>query len=262
MSVASEVHLSVDPARHDAVVTATIAMSVRGDPLTLSLTIPAGETSAEALMPVLHGLSSLFVERSVAAVEREGKTISCRAGCGACCRQMVPISGAEARQLARLVAALPPPRRARVRARFAAALAALDTAGLLERLQDSSTITPRDQGIAYLRLGIACPFLENEACSIHPDRPLVCREYLVTSPAENCAAVRNRRVETVPIDWEVSRSLNQVPAAEGWLPLVLALRYAERPPRAGAETGPDILSAVFNAPRVTEPAPAARDAAA
>jgi Fe-S-cluster containining protein len=37
-----------------------------------------------------------------------------------------------------------------------------------------------------------CPFLEDESCSIHPDRPLVCREYLVTSPAELCAGPRRK----------------------------------------------------------------------
>lgn len=255
------VHLSVDPALHDELVTATVDLSVAGEPMQLSLTIPAGRTTAEEMLPVLHGLTSLFVDRSVGAVERAGKSISCRAGCGACCRQMVPISGAEARQLARLVAAMPPLRRAAVRKRFAAALAALDAAGLLERLRDSSKITPRDQGIAYLRLGIPCPFLENEACSIHPVRPMACREYLVTSPAENCAATRNRRVEVVPLDWEVSNSVKQVPAAESWLPLVLALRFAERAGRPRKETGPALLSAVFNAPRGAALPPAKGDAA-
>jgi hypothetical protein len=35
--------------------------------------------------------------------------------------------------------------------------------------------------VRYFLQGVACPFLEAESCGIHPDRPLACREYLVTS---------------------------------------------------------------------------------
>jgi Putative zinc- or iron-chelating domain len=42
-------------------------------------------------------------------------------------------------------------------------------------------------GLRYFALGIACPFLEEERCTIHKIRPLRCREYLVVSPAANCA---------------------------------------------------------------------------
>ena len=37
-------------------------------------------------------------------------------------------------------------------------------------------------GREYFQLGIPCPFLEEESCSIYHDRPITCREYLVTSP--------------------------------------------------------------------------------
>ncbi len=51
----------------------------------------------------------------------------------------------------------------------------------------SRTKTPSRSARRYFHLGIACPFLEDESCSIHADRPISCREYLVTSPAVNCA---------------------------------------------------------------------------
>src|SRR5687767_4295062 len=68
------------------------------------------------------------------ALEREraaGRAISCRAGCGACCRQLVAISVVEAESLAQLVAAMPEERAAVIRERFAAALKRLEEAGLL-----------------------------------------------------------------------------------------------------------------------------------
>ena len=116
------------------------------------------------------------------AVERSGASISCRAGCGACCRQVVPITETEARHVRDLVEAMPEPRRQQIRERFAAGRQRLEDAGLLETFQHPTEIPDRvAAGMEYFRLGIACPFLEDESCSIHPDRPLSCREYLVAN---------------------------------------------------------------------------------
>ena len=49
-------------------------------------------------------------------------------------------------------------------------------------------------GLRYFALGIPCPFLEDERCTIHQIRPLRCREYMVASPAENCAHPETKEV--------------------------------------------------------------------
>lgn len=239
------VHLAVDPTAHAETVTGTVELKAGGDPLTLVLTVPAGPCTTQDVLPVLQGLSSLFAQRGAAKVEAAGKTISCRAGCGACCRQLVPVTGAEARNLATVVERMPPPRRVAVRARFDAALSALDAAGLTDRIRDPAAIRSSDQGMAYFRLGIPCPFLEDEACSIHPDRPLGCREYLVTSPPDQCEADSARRIDKVPLAWDVMPSVIAADPEEGWMPLVFALRYARRARRPRRRPGPDILRAVI-----------------
>ena len=38
----------------------------------------------------------------------------------------------------------------------------------------------------YFAAGIPCPFLEEERCGVYDERPVVCREYAVTSPPELC----------------------------------------------------------------------------
>ena len=136
----------------------------------------------------------LVMGRPVKTAEKSGKSISCKAGCGACCRQLVPITPTEAYNLRDLIESLPEPRRSDIRARFAEARRKLDEAGLLEKLLHPETVGDelRAVGMEYFRLGIACPFLEAESCSIYPDRPIACREYLVTSPAEGAAPRRKR----------------------------------------------------------------------
>ncbi|HEX5430886.1 MAG TPA: hypothetical protein VFW83_02890, partial [Bryobacteraceae bacterium] len=48
------------------------------------------------LIPILYGLTDAVVSMSESRTVENGKSISCRAGCGACCRQLVPVSEPEA----------------------------------------------------------------------------------------------------------------------------------------------------------------------
>lgn len=238
-----------DPARQE-LVTGEVVLKVGDQPVAFEITLPSGPSTTGDILPILHGFSDFFAARGIAAEKRNGRTLSCRAGCGACCRQMVPIAKAEAMALAELVDAMPEPRRTEIRARFDTALAAVKVAGLLDSLSTGGTGSLEEKGLAYFRLGIACPFLENEACSIYPDRPLACREYLVTSPAQNCAAPNSETIAMVPIEGHPSRALLKAEPESGWMALVLALRVAaQSPPATPGRAGPDILRGFIEALR-------------
>lgn len=237
------VRLSAASAEGGATATGRVVLVIGGEPVTVEMTVPAGPCAVEDVLPIVHGLSSLFATRATLRAESEGRSVSCRAGCGACCRQMVPVSIAEARALARLVEAMPEPRRGHVRRRFQAAIAALDAGGVLDRL-DADPGDRRAAGRAYFEAGVACPLLEDEACSIHADRPLACREYLVTSPPELCATLAPE-VEKLALEATPSLALLHADLREGWLPLVLALvQDAKSPPSPRHRTGADILKDV------------------
>jgi Fe-S-cluster containining protein len=233
-------------ARPDGGPTATgwVTLEIGRDRIPVEMTVPAGPVAVEDVLPILHGLGSLFATRATARAEAEGREVSCRAGCGACCRQLVPVAPAEARALARLVEALPEPRRERVRRRFDAALDALEPLGLMERLDQNRGDRQR---IAreYFAAGVACPFLEDEACSIHADRPLSCREYLVTSPPELCAAL-SPGIEKAPLEARPSLALLDADLRDGWLPLVLSLvQDAQAPPSPRDRPAAEILRDVI-----------------
>jgi hypothetical protein len=159
----------------------------------------------------------------------------------------------EARRVAQLVDALPEPRRAEVQARFEAALTRLADAGLLETLRHPGPELGgglRSLGETYFHLGIACPFLEDESCSIHLDRPISCREYLVTSPAENCARP-SPAVRCVPMAAKVSAAVrgmewDDAPDSPVWVPLILALEWAAAHPDGPPNrTGPEWIQDLF-----------------
>lgn len=195
------------------------------------ITVPSGRVAAVEVVPALQGL----VNAVVAAAEA-GQPISCRKGCGACCRQLVPVSRSEGERLLGVIEGLPAGRRAALAERFAAAEAAIVAGGLAERGDRAD----RELSAAYFALGVPCPFLEDESCSIHPERPLVCREYLVTSPAELCAGPRQEGVTPVPVPKVSLAARGLQEDGDDWFPLALLMRWARTRPRGGAKrSGPE-----------------------
>jgi Fe-S-cluster containining protein len=231
--------------------TATIDLVVNGRALRVQITAPKGLTRPSSLLPQFQSLADSFVAHAVKATEEEGLRISCKKGCGACCSQVVPISDIEAQSLRKLVSLMPEGRRNQIKARFVAARESLHKAGLLEKLLNPEKIREGEVnqlGLQYFAQGIACPFLEEGSCSIHPDRPISCREYLVTSPAENCARPQRDNIRCVNMPMKISKAIRRLGDPDGspWLPLILALDHADskraQPPKY---TGPELVQMLF-----------------
>jgi Fe-S-cluster containining protein len=212
-------------------------------------------TTTVPLAEVLSALRMIVNRVADEAVERErrvGRQVSCRAGCGACCRQLVPLSRTEAQQLPELIAGLEPEHRGRVMARFEAAILRLCASGILSRLEKYWTLS-REECEAlvseYFGLGIACPFLEGESCSIHAVRPLICRQYLVTSDPVHCANLSQPDISRVAIAADVFTALTRVEStdagAQPWIPLILA-PFERRIESEAKRTVPDWLSLILS----------------
>src|SRR4051812_6903772 len=102
-------------------ITANVALNLSGTPLRAEITVPTHVFELRELLPTVRSLSEAIIGEAVKAEGTRGLSISCRSGCGACCRQLVPVSEVEARLLHDLVDGFPEPRRSRVLARFAEA---------------------------------------------------------------------------------------------------------------------------------------------
>jgi Fe-S-cluster containining protein len=220
-----------------------------------SLTVPAGLTRLSDLLPIARQLAEAAIATAVGEIEKIGEKISCKKGCGACCRQLVPISEVEARRIRDYVEEMPEPRRTEILARFAQARRRLEEAGLLEEIAHSDRWTSegyRPMGMRYFQLGIACPFLEEESCSIYEERPLTCREFLVVTPAENCADPQPGKVRSLRIPLPMADTLARfdVPASwpknERWVPLILALDWADTHPEPPPRPGPQLLEELLH----------------
>jgi Fe-S-cluster containining protein len=237
--------------------TARLKLATGRSAIDVPVSVPSGAVPAVDVLPAIQRLQNELVAAAEREVAREGRAISCRAGCGACCRQPVPLSDVEAEALLGVIERLPDARRATVRQRLADAEARLEDAGLaapLRRMGQSGEDSPDVRSLAdrYFKLGIACPFLENEACSIYAERPIPCRAYVVTSPAALCSDVLSRDVRTVPV-LQLSPALQSMtadPAAprRRWTVMTLLLERARQPwPAAERQTGPHWIGRLLRA---------------
>jgi Fe-S-cluster containining protein len=232
-------------------VTVNVDFRIGGEVWHAEAPVPEGPASPVELLPVLQAMADAVTDAAAREVAAGGAAITCRKGCGACCRQLVPIAPSEVTAIREVVDRMPAARKSTVLARFQEVREGLESAGLLGMLLEPERFTEgelKTLGLEYFRLGIPCPFLEEEACSIHPDRPLSCREYLVTSPADLCAQP-GPDVQRIPLPAKVSTCLLQIEAAPGarmvrWIPLGLALEAGWSQPEP-SRTGPELLQEVF-----------------
>jgi Fe-S-cluster containining protein len=223
---------------------ATIRMDIHGRERAFAVSVPLGPSRLLDLLPATRVIANQEAEANIDRVRAAGKEISCKAGCGACCRQIVAISAVEAKAISDLVASMPAERQAVIRERFRDGIRKLEAAGLLDpsepagnrypvaRECGSIQATMNDLGRRYVQQQIACPFLENESCGIYDARPAVCRQYHVTSPAENCAQVYEVPIDRLEPIFHVSHILGDLAEqttglAQNTMMLIQSLEWAE-----------------------------------
>ena len=73
-------------------ITGNIVLNIHGQPMEMQMTVPAKPVKPHRMLPVFQQMANAFVGISSDAVEMDGNAISCKAGCGACCRQPVPLA--------------------------------------------------------------------------------------------------------------------------------------------------------------------------
>lgn len=219
-----------------------VHLEVLGQQRALDLRVRAGPSRLRDLLPVATEISRQVTALALADARERGEEVSCKPGCAACCRQLVPISAIEARRLAEVIDELPPKRRREVRRRFAEAVARMEQIGLLDAGDERGRHALRGAPLPgesswdnvsrrFFAAQIACPLLEQERCGLYDERPMICREYHVTTPAAWCGEFGGRaRAVARPV------RMSEALAAAGndlagtdfpSVPLPLALEWAE-----------------------------------
>jgi Fe-S-cluster containining protein len=158
----------------------------------IAVALPSVRAVFPDILPAVRAVADAFQDDALRTVAQMGRPCSCRQGCDACCKHLVALGEAEAVSLLRTLSTLPEAQRSRVVERFRAGHERLDSAGLMPDLYAAFTREAHnvqrlaEMQAAYWELGIPCPFLEDGACGIYAERPLVCRQYAMSTPPAAC----------------------------------------------------------------------------
>ena len=210
-----------------------------------------GSMAAVDSVELLARRQGELIERELVVLQEVGGAVSCRAGCAACCRQLVVVSPLEALAIERHVRAADRAQRRRweeAQARHSRALSRRPS--LMRRLQAfraARGYQSPEEGDAlereYWAAQIPCPFLEKERCTIYATRPFACREHFVVTPPERCATDPDS-VQMPPTRFEFRAVAGQVgeqclDLEDRLVPLFEAVAYASQKPDAAKRTAPD-----------------------
>lgn len=206
-----------------------------GPPLEVRLDPPEGEVQLIDILPVLYDAADALHARVHQDLAVSGTPVSCAAGCGLCCRQLVSVSEDEALMLAAALAALPAGIAAQARERFDRTVRAMESHELLADALNAYNNAEHGSGEmdavqrSFAALGLACPFLFEDKCVIYPVRPMLCREHNALSPPGECARVASGKagVEKVRYPLSLATALSSFNGVEAdytkAIPLPLAL---------------------------------------
>jgi Fe-S-cluster containining protein len=226
--------------------------------------VPGGRGALTQLLPAVRKVTEVMMTRAIDRDRIAGNHVSCKAGCAACCRHLVPVSLVEARSIADVVAKMPKPKRDALLRRIKTVLEKLEAAelieprgprarsGLIAKQAGGEGELWNDVSSRYQALQLDCIFLENKRCSIYADRPIVCREHLATTPPERCDTGEGAR--SVPRPMYMTQILaNVVEVLDGVgpraVPLPLALEWmAEHEDELGRDhSGAEALEVLIDA---------------
>jgi Fe-S-cluster containining protein len=217
-----------------------IALNTPAGRVNTVLDVPTGFVPITSIVPLARHLGEQMLKLEENRSHETGNAISCRMGCAACCRMLVPLSPPEAFALQEYVEQLPQDRQTVLRRNIEQSKATLAAHGILDRLQavaDATTPIPDDElepiNRAYYALRHPCPFLDQEICSIYEARPAACRELLVTSPAQLCDNLAENPVQPLSVPVRIGTVLGLLWASIAGktprlIPLPLAFDWAHR----------------------------------
>lgn len=173
---------------------------------------PDGLVAFVDVLPEVFSLSNALLSQSLAAAQKRGQPVACAKGSNHCCHQLVAVSAHEALLLAHIISLMQPEEKHRILNAFASTVTLLERKALLSEMTASHANAFEDPARIieaqrrYWQLQIPCPFLESGACSIYAFRPLLCRQYLVSSPPENCALsfLADHLIKRIPISYDLA----------------------------------------------------------
>jgi Fe-S-cluster containining protein len=192
-----------------------LELDILGEPVHFRMSVVEGQARLADIVPAARVLSNILVQAVLKKLSRDGKFVPCRKGCSACCNYLIPLSVPEVFRLWYEVLSMPPNRgRAIVQSCLEAATKILKY--MPENLETNDLTKTNIQIEAsrlsrwYSGLELFCPFLSEGLCTIYQQRPMACREHMVTGSALLCEAQSTEESQVIRMPVSIIECLSRL----------------------------------------------------
>jgi len=168
------------------------------------------------IVPLARTISTKLALAVLDSLRKNGQSVPCRKGCSACCNYLIPLSVPEVFRLREELLETPADySRQILQSCLGRAERLLDNKPPIFSLKNSSK-SARAQisriGKWYGGLKLTCPFLSDGLCTLYEQRPIACREHIVTNSAVLCQNGHRGEPNVVPIPVSILDALGQLTA--------------------------------------------------
>jgi Fe-S-cluster containining protein len=210
-----------------------LEIDVLGEPIHFHISVEQRQAKLSEIIPLARQLSEKLSLSVTDKLHRNGISVTCHKGCSACCSYLVPLSVPEAFRLREEVLAMPQEQAGTILRSFLdSARKIIDSKFHEHNVNDlSHTNIPVQKNLLskwYAELNLTCPFLSDGICTTYEQRPIACREHLVTGSASLCEALRedepdvaNMPVSILECVGELAAELEQSQVEAVMMPLAL-----------------------------------------
>lgn len=172
-----------------------LILSVLGRRERLAVGVKDDRIRLADIVPLARVISSMITDIACEKERQDGATIPCDKGCSTCCNYLVPLAVPEVFRLFEEIRGMSLVRQLLIERECVKAaqqilgerppasfadLAATDTAESTAELLCTASN-------CYADFELSCPFLYESVCTIYENRPMACREYVVTGCAQGCS---------------------------------------------------------------------------
>lgn len=193
-----------------------LEIDILGKAVYFRIGIADNQARLSDIVPLARTISTKQALTVLDSLSMNGQSVPCCKGCSACCNYLIPLSVPEVFCLREELLAMSADYSNRI------LQSCLDTA---KRLLDNkppifssktSSKSARSRigriGKWYAGLKLACPFLSDRLCILYEQRPIACREHIVTGSSVSCKIGQRGEPNVVPIPVSILEAVCQLTA--------------------------------------------------
>lgn len=193
-----------------------LEIEIPGEVVYFRIGIEDKQARLSDIVQLARTISNKLVLTVLDGVSKNGQSITCCKGCSACCSYLIPLSVPEAFRLREELLSLPANKSNQIlNSCFDTAERILDNRPPTLSLKNSPKSAQSQTGLIskwYSGLKLACPFLSDGLCMLYEQRPLACREHIVSGSAILCQTSHKGDPNVVPMPVSILEALSQLTA--------------------------------------------------